>query len=119
MDKACSRMYRSTQFKWKSTLFEWKYFGVLFEEDSVFDLFKILEVIKTKRRICLSIWKIYSLSLVNNVSALALITADFWCSLVEAKGTLISMELLLLFFVSNHNFACTKEHHRLAQLGSS
>ena len=21
------------------------------------------------------------------------------------------------FFVSNHNFACTKEHHRLAQLG--
>ena len=34
---------------------------VLFEEDSVFDLFKALEVIKTKRRICLSIWKIYSL----------------------------------------------------------
>jgi hypothetical protein len=48
----------------------------MFEEDSVFDLFKALEVIKTKRRICLSIWKIYSLSLVNNVSALALITTD-------------------------------------------
>ena len=36
---------------------------------------------------------------------------------MEAKGPLISMELLLLFFVSNHNFACTKEHHHLAQLG--
>ena len=41
----------------------------------------------------------------------------FWCSLVKAKGPLISMELLLLFFVSNHNFDCTKENHRLAQLG--
>jgi hypothetical protein len=59
-------------------------FVVLFEEDSVFDLFKALEVIKTKRRICLSIWKIYSLSLVNNVSALALITTDFCCCLCFA-----------------------------------
>jgi hypothetical protein len=54
---------------------------VCWMEDPVFDLLKILEVIKTKRRICLSIWKIYSLSLVNNVSALALITTDFCCCL--------------------------------------
>ena len=43
----------------------------------------------------------------------------YWCSLVEAKGPLISMEFFssCCFVVSNHNFACTKEHHRLAQLG--
>ena len=34
----------------------------------------------------------------------------YWCSLVEAKGPLISMDFfrLVLFFVSIHNFACTK-----------
>ena len=44
---------------------------------------------------------------------------SYWCSLVEAKGPLISMELFffVFFVVSNHNFACSKEHHRLAQLG--
>ena len=41
----------------------------------------------------------------------------YWCSLVEAKGPLISMELFCCCLVSNHNFACTKEHHRIAQLG--
>ena len=38
------------------------------------------------------------------------------CSLVEAKGPIISMEICLVV-VSNHNFACTKEHPRIAQLG--
>ena len=41
---------------------------------------------------------------------------SFWCSLVEAKGLIISMETCLVV-VSNHNFACTKEHPRIAQLG--
>ena len=43
---------------------------------------------------------------------------SFWCSLVEAKGPIIFMETcLVVVVVSNHNFACTKEHPRIAQLG--
>ena len=41
-------------------------------------------------------------------------------SLVEAKGHIISIELVLFccfLFVSNYNFSCTKEHPRIAQLG--
>ena len=33
---------------------------------------------------------------------------------MEVKGPIIIMET---FFVSNHNFACTKERPRIAQLG--
>ena len=41
---------------------------------------------------------------------------------MEAKGPFIFMEtcfvvFFVLFFVSNHNFACTKEHPRIDQLG--
>ena len=39
------------------------------------------------------------------------------CADTGARTTIGMSGKFLLFFVSNHNFACIKEHPRMAQLG--
>ena len=43
-------------------------------------------------------------SIYRNLNSQAAKSLVYWCSLVEAKGPLISMETCLVVFVSNHLF---------------